>query len=248
MRISADRSSQVSEPTVLFSLEGPVARLELSRPERINAVNISMRDELFEALRAFDDDPMLKVAILSGRGERGFCAGADLIEFGTAPSLVSAHLSRRKRDLWGLMAGMRKPLVAAVHGYVIGAGVEIACLCDIRVASEDAVFAMPEVTIGMIPGAGGTQTLPRAIGIGRSMARFLASRDDRMSAAEAASAGLVHRVVTRSGLESAALSLARDLAARDPAIMTAVKTAVLDGLDIGLEAGLDLERRLALGL
>ena len=144
---------------------------------------------------------MLRVAIVSGRGGKGFCAGADLIEFGTAPSLVSAHRSRRRRDLWGLMAGMRKPLVAAVHGYVIGAGVEMACLCDIRVATEDAVFAMPEVTIGMIPGAGGTQTLPRAIGIGRSMARFLAGRGDRMSAAEAASAGLVHRVVTRSGLE-----------------------------------------------
>ena len=237
----------MSEAAVVYGLEGRVATLRLNRPRRLNAVSIAMRDELFDALGAFEDDPRARVALISGEGERGFCAGADLIEFGTAPSQVAAHRSRRSRDLWGLLARVRKPLVAALHGYVIGAGVEIACLCDVRIASDDAVFAMPEVTIGMIPGAGGTQTLPRAIGLGPAMERFLAARDDRMSADRALSAGLVHAVVPRARLMDAAMGAAREIASRDPAVTRAVKTAVLDGMDLGLDAGLDLERRLAAG-
>lgn len=237
----------VSEPIVLYRVDGAVAWLTLNRPARINALNMEMRDDLFEALSAFNEDPELRVAVISGAGERGFCAGADLIEFGTAPSQAVARRSRQRRDLWGLIASIRKPIVAALHGYVIGAGLEIACLCDVRVASDDAVFAMPEVTIGMIPGAGGTQTFPRAIGIGRAMKQLLANRTDRMPADQALAAGLVHRVVPRSGLEDAVTEVARGLADRDPGTVKAVKSAVLDGLDMPMSAGLELERRLAAG-
>ncbi len=245
---SAHRSSTVSEATVLYNVDGPVARLTLNRPERINALNMAIRDGLYETLSSFRDDPALRVAVIRGAGERGFCAGADLIEFGTAPSQDVARRTRQRRNLWGLLAGVRKPLVAALHGYVIGAGVEIAGLCDIRVASEDAVFALPEVTIGMIPGAGGTQTFPRAVGPGRAMARLLAERGDRMSAGEALAAGLVHRVVPRLELERVVDGMAAALANRDPAVLTAINTAVLDGLDVPFGAGLNLERRLVLSL
>ena len=207
-----------------------------------------MRDDLYDALRAFADDPDARVAIISGEGEKGFCAGADLIEFGTAPSQVAAHRSRRSRDLWGLLASIRKPIVASMHGYVIGAGVEIACLCDVRVASEDAVFAMPEVSIGMIPGAGGTQSLPRVAGLGTAMERFLAARTDRMDASRALAAGILHRVVPRARLDEEALSLAGQMALRNPAVLSAIKSAVIDGLDVPLGAGLDMEGRLAAGL
>jgi enoyl-CoA hydratase/carnithine racemase len=238
----------VSEPTIIYAVEGPVARLTLNRPTRINALSMAMRDDLYEALSAFAADPSLRVAIISGAGERGFSAGADLIEFGTAPSQDVARRTRQLRDLWGLLAGIRKPLVAALHGYVIGAGVEISGLCDIRVASEDAVFALPEVSIGMIPGAGGTQTFPRAVGLGAGLTRLLAARADRMSAGEALSAGFVHRVVPRPELEVAVSEIANQIAKRDAGVMKALKTAVLDGLDVPMEAGLSLERRLALTL
>ncbi len=235
----------MSEPTILYAVDGPVARLTLNRPERINALNLAMRDDLFQALMAFADDPAAKVAVISGRGARGFCVGADLIEFGTAPSQDVARRTRQRRDVWGLLAGLRKPIVAALHGYVIGAGVEIAGLCDIRLAAEDAVFALPEVTIGMIPGAGGTQSFPRAVGLGTAMARLLAERSDRMTAAEALSNGFVHRVVPGAELQQTAYEIAAALAEREAPVLTALKAAVLDGLDVPMEAGLGLERRLA---
>ena len=119
-----------------------------------------MRDELYETLKLLRDDPNAKVAILKGSGERGFCAGADLTEFGTAPSQVIAREVRWERDLWGLFHTQPKPIVAALHGYVIGSGIEIASLCDIRIAADNCIFRMPEVALGMVPAAGGTQTIP----------------------------------------------------------------------------------------
>ena len=126
------------EPTVLFHKEGAVARLILNRPKAINAFNVRMRDDLYVALEAVRDDPDIRSALISGAGDRGFCAGADLTEFGTAPSQAIARQVRWERDLWGLFGSIRKPLVAALHGYIIGSGVEIACLCDLRVAAVPA--------------------------------------------------------------------------------------------------------------
>ena len=113
--------------------------------------------------------------MISGAGERGFCAGADLSEFGSAPSQAIARQVRWERDLWGLFLSISKPMVAALHGYVIGSGVEIACLCDVRIAAQNAIFRMPETALGMIPAAGGSQTLPRTIGPGPAMKILLAN-------------------------------------------------------------------------
>lgn len=228
--------------TILYSKQGPIAHVVLNRPGVINAYNMQMRDELYQALESVRDDPDVRVAILSGAGERGFCAGADLTEFGSAPSQAIARQVRWERDIWGLFLGIRKPLIAALHGYVIGSGVEMACLCDIRTASEDATFAMPEVALGMIPAAGGTQTLPRTIGIGPALEIMLTNR--RIYAHEAKRLGLVHRVVPREALMDTAERIAHELAARSQEALAAAKTALLEGMNMTLAQGIELEERL----
>ncbi|MCH8869024.1 MAG: enoyl-CoA hydratase/isomerase family protein [Chloroflexi bacterium] len=234
----------MAEPTVLYTKERHVANLVLNRPGVINAYNIQMRDELFESLAAAKDDSDVRVLVLSGSGERGFCAGADLTEFGTAPSLAVARRVRWERDVWGLFLSIRKPMIAAVHGFVIGSGVEMACLCDVRIASDDAVFSMPEVALGMVPAAGGTQTLPRVVGVGAALELMLINR--RVTASEAKDMGLVHRVVAGGDLMDTANLLARELASRNPAVLSAAKSAVVDGLDLHLDDGLRLEERLTI--
>ncbi|MCH9038409.1 MAG: enoyl-CoA hydratase/isomerase family protein [Chloroflexi bacterium] len=234
----------MAEPTVLYTKERHVANLVLNRPGVINAYNIQMRDELFESLAAAKDDSDVRVLVLSGSGERGFCAGADLTEFGTAPSLAVARRVRWERDVWGLFLSIRKPMIAAVHGFVIGSGVEMACLCDVRIASDDAVFSMPEVALGMVPAAGGTQTLPRVVGVGAALELMLINR--RVTASEAKDMGLVHRVVAGGDLMDTANLLARELASRNPSVLSAAKSAVVDGLDLHLEDGLRLEERLTI--
>ncbi len=233
-----------AEATVLYFKEGPVAHVVLNRPRVINAYNLQMRDELYQVLEAVRDDPDVRVAVLRGAGARGFCAGADLTEFGTAPSLDMARRVRWERDVWGLFLSIRKPLVAALHGHVIGSGVEMACLCDVRIAAEDAVFRMPEVALGMVPAAGGTQTLPRAIGRAWALDMVLTNR--QVDAQQALSIGLVHRVVPRERLLAAAQEVASALASLSPAALAAARAALLEGMDLPLAQALELEWRLAL--
>ena len=233
----------MNEPVVLYSKSGAVAHIVLNRPRVMNAYNVQMRDELFITLEAVRDDPDVRVAIISGAGARAFCAGADLTEFGTAPSQVIARQVRWERDIWGLFLSLGKPLIAAMRGYVIGSGVEIACLCDIRIAADDAQFAMPEVALGMIPAAGGTQTLRRVVGASRALEMVLSNR--RIGADEAQRIGLAHIVVSTDTLMQEAIAAAQELAALDPSAMSLAKRAILEGADMPLAQGLELERRLA---
>ena len=202
-----------------------------------------MRDELYETLKLLRDDPNAKVAILKGSGERGFCAGADLTEFGTAPSQVIAREVRWERDLWGLFHTQPKPIVAALHGYVIGSGIEIASLCDIRIAADNWIFRMPEVALGMVPAAGGTQTIPRLIGTSRTSEFILSNRV--MEVGEARKIGLVDRVVPRSELLKECLSVSRILSRHDNSALILARRAILLGLDLSLSEGLKLEKRFA---
>ena len=232
--------------TVQYSREDGVAEVVLDRPDKLNAYNTQMRDELYQVLEAVRDDPEVRVMLLRGAGERAFCAGADLTEFGTAPSQAIARRVRFERDVWGLWASLSKPLVCALHGFVMGSGGEMALLCDFRIAAEDAVFALPEVALGMIPAAGGTQTLPRVVGIGHALDLLLTAR--RIDAAEALEWGLVSQVVPRSQLLEEARTLARHLASLEPRALAALKQAVQQGVELPLAEGLALERRLAAGL
>lgn len=226
---------------VLYEKRGPVAHLTLNRPEVINAFNIQMRDELYSALSAAADDPDVRAILVSGAGDRGFCAGADLSEFGTAPSPVVAREVRWERDLWGLFLAMTKPMVAAVHGFVIGSGVEITCLCDLRIASEDAVFRMPEAALSLVPAAGGTQTIPRNVRLGQSMEMLLANT--QVDAQRALAAGLVHRVTARDAVLAEGWTEAERLARLEPRVVSAAKEAIFGGMDLPIDQGIKLERR-----
>ncbi len=223
-----------------------MAYVTLNRPQALNVYNIQMRDDLYQVLSAVKDDPEVNVMIFKGAGEKAFCAGADLSDFLSAPSPVVARQVRFGRDVWSLFLSIPQPIVAAVHGYVLGSGIEMALCCDIRIASEDAKFGLPEVGLGIIPAAGGTQTLPRTIGVARALEMLLANR--RLSSEEAHSMGLVNQVVPKNKLLETAEEVARKIASFDPRAVRNAKQAVLRGLNLSLSEGLDLERRLAAGL
>ena len=233
-------------PTVLLEKRDDIAVVTLNRPDVVNAFSVRMRDELWEVLAAVRDDPDVRGMLLVGAGERGFCAGADLTEFGTAPSQTVARAVRWERDLWGLLLGMPKPTVAALHGYCLGSGLEMAALCDVRVAADDAVFGMPEAGLGLVPAAGGTQLLPRLLGPGRAIELLLSGR--RFGAEDALAYGLVSEVVPRSELVAAATALLRRVLRAPAPALAAAKRALTDGADMPLAAALDLERRLAASL
>jgi enoyl-CoA hydratase len=229
--------------TIIYEKRDATAYVTLNRPQALNAYNIRMRDELFQVLRAIKDDAAVRVAVFKGEGEKAFCTGADLSEFLTAPSPTMARKARWGRDVWGLFLRIPQPLIAAVHGYVLGSGLEIALCCDLRIAAADACFGMPEAGLGIMPAAGGTQTLPRAIGRGRALEMVLANR--RMTGVEALRVGLVNQVVPKNQLLPAAEEWARKIASCHPLAVRHAKAAVVRGLDLPLPAGLDLEKRLA---
>jgi enoyl-CoA hydratase len=229
--------------TLLYEKQDGVAYVTLNRPEALNAYNIQMRDDLYQILNAIKDDDEVLVAIFKGAGEKAFCAGADLSEFLSAPSPVVARQVRFERDVWRLFLNIPQPLIAALHGYVLGSGIEIALCCDIRIASEDSQFGMPEVDLGIIPAAGGTQTLPRTVGRGKALEMLLANR--WISAEEAYHIGLVNRVVHIDELLKAAEEIAKKIASCNPTAVRYAKQAVVRGLELSLTEGLDLEKRLA---
>ena len=228
--------------TLIYEKEGSVARISLDRPTVLNAYSIQMRDDFSEALSAVTDDPEVRALLITGEG-RGFCAGADLTEFGSAPSQVIARQVRWQRDVWGQMINMDKPIVVAVHGYCIGSGLEIALLGDLRLAADDTIFAMPEVRLGMIPAAGGTQTLPRNACSSRAMDLLLTGR--RFTAMEAYSMGLVTRLLPTEQLSEEASRLTAELSEIPSSAFTALKRVLREGADMALGEGLKLESRLA---
>jgi len=228
---------------ILYEKENNIGYITLNRPEVLNAYNIQMRDELYQVLGAINDDPEVRVVILKGAGDRAFCVGADLTEFLTAPSPVIARQVRWERDVWGLFLGITKPLIAALHGYVLGSGIEMAMCCDIRIASDDARFGVPEMGLGIIPAAGGSQTLPRIIGRGHSLEMLLSGR--WVEAQEACRLKLINRVVSRDTLLPVVKGIANNINTYSPTALSYAKQAVNQGLDMSLEQGLELEARLA---
>ena len=228
--------------TLIYEKEDGVARISLDRPLVLNAYNIQMRDDFSQALSAVADDPEVRALLITGEG-RGFCAGADLTEFGSAPSQIIARQVRWQRDVWGQMISMDKPIVVAIHGFCIGSGLEIALLGDLRLAAHDTIFAMPEVSLGMIPAAGGTQTLPRNACSSRAMDLLLTGR--RFTAQEALSMGLVTRLSPPEQLSAQASRLTEELAEIPSSAVAALKRAIREGSDLTLEEGLKLESRLA---
>ncbi len=176
-----------------------VATITLNRPERLNAINMAMRDLLWTYLEACRDTPDVRLILFRGEG-RAFSAGADISEFGTAPSVMESRRARHDRDLWSLLLGHRCITVARMHGYCFGAGLELPLCCDARVASDDATFALPEVTLGYIPSAGGTQTLAATIPPGAAAHMILSG--EAIDTGLALQWGLIDKASTAANLDA----------------------------------------------
>jgi enoyl-CoA hydratase len=248
-----------SEPDVLRvafpapTTEGPtgddaparhVALLTLDRPAQLNALNDALLQRLASALEQLDADPACRCVVITGAGERAFAAGADIKELiDQSPESLAGGGTF---DVWERIRRFRKPLIAAVRGYALGGGCELAMTCDMIVAGDDAQFGQPEIKIGVIPGAGGTQRLTRAIGKAKAMELILTGRS--IDAREADALGLLTSVVPAEATVAAALALAARIAAMPPLAVIAAKEAVRGAFEGGLTAGLESERRLFFGL
>ncbi len=227
--------------TIDYIKEGKIAVFTLNRPEALNAIDPKTAEELNRALVDFRDDDSLWVGIITGTGVRAFSVGADigkmlpeLKKFKGQPNVGPLNLMRGL-NLW-------KPMIAAVNGAALGGGLEIALFCDLRIASEKAIFGTPEVTLGLIPGWGGTQRLPRTIASARAAELLLTGKP--ISAQEAYRIGLINRVVPFAELMPTAKQMAETLCLRAPLAVRAAKQAMIQGMGVSLEDGLDLERTL----
>lgn len=236
-------SAKPVEPAVLVAHQGGVAIITLNRLERINAINDEIRRELPRRLEELDDDPDTHVVVIHGGGARGFCVGADITERRAAESAARTRRRSMRAHWVDAFDRFTKPTIAAIHGYCLGGGLEIALACDIRIASGDAEFSLPETTLGLIPGAGGTQRLQRIIGLGRALDLLLTG--DRVDAREAYRIGVISRFVEkRDDLLDEALKVASRVASRAPLASRYVKEAAKSGADLHLGAGMALERSL----
>ena len=229
--------------TLLYEKSDGTGYITLNRPEALNAYNIQMRDDLYEVLSAVQDDPDIRVLIIRGTGDKAFCAGADLSEFLTAPSPIIARKVRWERDLWGLFLTLEQPVIAALHGYVLGSGLEMALCCDIRIASSDALFGLPETKLGIIPAAGATQTMPRIIGRTRTLDMLLTGR--WLNSDEAYEAGLINEIVDKDQLGNTVEAIADRILSFDYFAIRSAKEAIIRGACMSLPAALDIEKKLA---
>lgn len=224
---------------IIVTREDPVATVQLNRPKARNALNGALMEELTTALGQLDADPAVRCLIVTG-DERAFAAGADIKEMVDATAVQM--LERNWIGYWDRLKSIGKPIIAAVSGYAIGGGCELAMACDIIIASETAQFGQAEINLGVIPGAGGTQRLTRAIGKSRAMEMVLTGR--MISAREAEAHGLVSRVVPAESYLDEARSLAREIAGKAPVAVRFAKEAVNKSYEMPLADGIDYERRL----
>ena len=224
---------------IIYETERPISICTFNRPKALNALNTETMDELAHVISTFKDDNGLKVLILTGSGDRSFIAGADIKGMvGRAP--ISARwLSEHGSKILREMETIGKPSIAAVNGFALGGGCEVAMACSIRIASTNALFGQPEINLGIIPGYGGTQRLPRLVGAGRALEILMTG--DPVNAAEAHRIGLVNKVYEPDALMDEARALAQKLASKSKPAIELILGAVHGGLESGLEAGLTLE-------
>ncbi len=229
----------MNNETIIVKTEGAVGLVQVNRPDRMNALNSRVMTELTNALDEFDKNDAVRCLIIHG-SERAFSAGADIDEMKSATPVEM--LKKNWIAYWDRLRKVAKPIIAAVSGYCLGGGCELAMACDVIIASESAQFGQPEINIGVMPGAGGTQLLTRAIGKSRAMELVLTGKF--LSAREAESRGLVSRVVPVELYLEEAKSLAREIAAKAPVAVQLAKESVNKVYEMPLADGLDYERRL----
>jgi len=226
---------------LLYSSTDAIAVIVINRPEVRNALNAATLNELSDAFIRIRDDSSIRCVILTGAGEKSFVAGADIAEIAHLNAEEGEHFSRRGQAVFDAIETLGKPVIAAVNGHALGGGCELAMACTIRVASENAVFGQPEVKLGVIPGYGGTQRLPRLIGKGRAMEMLLTG--EAISASEALRIGLVNRVVPLPELRSTSEAMAKKIMAHAPQAVRFCMEAVHRGLNLSMEQGLIQEAR-----
>ena len=224
--------------SILLSRESQVGIVQLNRPKALNALNAALMAELVDALETLDRDENIRCLILTG-DEKAFAAGADIREMAEAGPIEM--LQRDRIAQWDKISLIGKPIIAAVSGFALGGGCELALMCDLIVASETAKFGQPEINIGVIPGAGGTQRLARTLGKYKTMELILTGR--MMSAQEAEQAGLVNRVVPTGAALEEARKLAQEICQRPPIAVKLAKESILKAFYSFLEEGLSFERK-----
>jgi enoyl-CoA hydratase len=229
----------VAYENILTRQEGRVGIIQLNRPQALNALNRELMAEVIAALEGFDADEAVGCLIITGN-ERAFAAGADIKQMASATPV--AMLDNPFIDYWDRLRRINKPIIAAVSGFALGGGCELVMACDMIIASESAQFGQPEINLGVMPGAGGTQRMARAVGKALTMEIVLNGRF--LSAAEALHYGLVNRVVPVELYLEEAIKFAAEIAARAPVAVRLAKEAVNQAYEMSLEAGLAHERRL----
>lgn len=232
--------TEAINPSLSIERQGRVGWVILNRPDQINAINDDIRHGVPEVLRAFDEDPRIGAIVIRGAGARGFCAGADIKEQRGAETSIEVR-KRMEATRWiESIDRISKPVIAAVHGYCMGGGLELALACDIRFGSPDVQMGLPETGLGLIPGGGGTQRLPRIVGQAKALDMMLTGA--RVKADEALRIGLITRLSSQEDTHLEELSeLAAALAARPPLATAYVRRAVRTASDVELSKGLDLE-------
>jgi enoyl-CoA hydratase len=227
--------------TVLVEREGRVAILTINRPDKLNALNKQVYDEMLEILGEIENDDSVGVVVITGAGEKSFIAGADIQEFRGRSPMDQLHAMRQPR-VFEVMASFPKPVIAMINGFCLGGGNELAMSCDIRIASEKAKLGQPEINLGLIPGAGATQRLPRLVGLGQTMKLVLSG--DMIRADEAQRIGLVDEVVPHEELRAKTLELANKIASKSPVTLRNAKEAVRASQRMAIEEGILYERNL----
>jgi enoyl-CoA hydratase/carnithine racemase len=229
--------------TLLYKVEDGVATVTLNRPDRMNTLGGTMKPDLWDVFtQRMLEDRSIRCVVLTGAGERAFCAGADIKERAGNRPPPAEYFARQKftHDLTRAIENFERPVIAAINGVALGGGMEFALCADIRIAADHARFGLPEVNLGVLPAAGGTQRAPRLIG--ESRAKELMYTGRMMLADEALSCGLVSKVVPQADLMNTAMTLAREIAQKPPLSVSFIKNAVNTGMQVGMDAGLEYER------
>ncbi|RFU62135.1 enoyl-CoA hydratase-related protein [Peribacillus glennii] len=227
-------------PSILYEVRGEIAHVTLNGGEALNLLNTAVIQRLLKVVNDISDNPQVRVVIISGAGNRAFCAGADVKE---AAYQSPTEIVRFKNMLGELCYGIEalpQPTIAAINGFAFGAGLELALACDLRIAVDQTLLGLPETKLGLIPGAGGTQRLPRLIGESKAMELILTAK--RITSLEAYQYGLVSKVVSNNKLEEEAIDIANEILGNAPTAVCQAKFAVKNGLKTDLESGLKLEK------